>query len=342
MNSLPVPLYMTRYGEAYLGNALDLLKNLPDGMVDLVLTSPPFALQRQKEYGNRDENDYADWLLSFTPEVKRVLKDTGSFVLDLGGAYLKGRPVRSLYNYRVLLRLCDEQGWNLAEEFFWFNSAKLPSPIEWVNKRKIRVKDAVNTIWWLSKTDFPKADVTQVLAPYSDRMKLLLQNGDKYYSPKKRPSGHDISGRFMEDKGGAIPPNLLQIPNTESNSQYLRCCQLVGVSGHPARFPQKLPGFFIQFLTEVGDIVLDIFAGSNTTGAAAESLGRKWIAFEIERNYLAASAFRFLDNVDETLVRSLYAKLSTPSVASMIIPQIILQPHLLDEKEQYILGNNSE
>ena len=337
-----IPLYTTRYGEAYLGDALDLLKCLPDEGIDLVLTSPPFALQRQKEYGNRDESEYMDWLLSFTSEVKRVLKDTGSFVLDLGGAYLKGRPVRSLYNYRVLLRLCDEQSWNLAEEFFWFNPAKLPSPIEWVNKRKIRVKDAVNTIWWLSKSDFPKADVSKVLAPYSDRMKRLLQNGDKYYLPKKRPSGHDISEGFMEDRGGAIPSNFLSIPNTESNSQYLRCCQLVGIKGHPARFPQAIPEFFIRFLTESGDTVLDIFTGSNTTGAEAENLERKWIAFELERDYLAASAFRFLDEVDETFVRSLFTKLSTKDALGVTIPQAAIQAHLFDEKVKYIVESDSE
>lgn len=338
MRILPNPLYTTHFGEAYLGDALNLLRCLPDEAVDLVITSPPFALQRQKAYGNRDESEYVDWLLPFTLEVKRVLKDTGSFVLDLGGAYRKGRPVRSLYNYRLLLRLCDEQGWNLAEEFFWFNPARLPSPIEWVNKRKIRAKDAVNTIWWLSKIDFPKADISQVLVPYSDRMKLLLQNGDKYYSPKKRPSGHDIGKRFTEDKGGAIPPNLLQIPNTESNSQYLRWCQVVGVSGHPARFPQRLPEFFIQFLTDVGDIVLDIFAGSNTSGAAAERLGRKWSAFEIEQEYLATSAFRFIADMHESQATALYRRLATDAATGERIPQSAIQARLLDQEERYIPG----
>ncbi len=334
MRHLPPPLYITAYGEAYVGNALELLSCLQSNSIDLVITSPPFALQRKKEYGNHGQDDYVDWLLGFTLEVKRVLKDTGSFVLDLGGAYRKGRPVRSLYNYRVLIRLCDEQGWNLAEEFFWFNPSKLPSPIEWVNKRKIRAKDAVNTLWWLSKSDFPKADVSRVLVPYSDRMKLLLKNSEKYYSPKKRPSGHDISDRFAEDKGGAIPSNLLQIPNTESNSQYLRYCKLVRTKGHPARFPQKLPEFFIRFLTDVGDTVLDIFAGSNTTGVAAESLGRQWIAFELEQKYLAASAFRFLSGADETTVRNLYAELCAERATNTTIPQVV-QPCLLDERAEY-------
>ncbi len=320
--ALPNPLYTTRYGEAYLGDAIELLKGLADTTIDLVLTSPPFALQRKKEYGNRDEGEYVDWLLSFTAEVKRVLKDSGSFVLDLGGAYLKERPIRSLYNYRVLLRLCDEQGWKLAEEFFWFNPAKLPSPIEWVNKRKIRAKDAVNTIWWLSKSDFPKADISRVLVPYSERMKRLLESGKKYYLPKKRPSGHDISEGFMEDKGGALPSNFLSIPNTESNSQYLRCCQLVNIKGHPARFPPAIPEFFIRLLTDENDTVLDIFAGSNTTGEVAENLGRKWLAFELEQSYLAASAFRFLEKADEVLAHDVYCAISEEGAANVAIPQV--------------------
>lgn len=308
--NLPTPLYETRLGSAFVGDARDLLDALEPGSIDLLVTSPPFALQRQKEYGNLDEIEYVDWLLDFCSKARSVLADTGSLVLDLGGAYRKGRPVRSLYNYRVLVRMCDEQGWNLAEEFFWFNPAKLPSPIEWVNKRKIRAKDAVNTLWWFSKSDFPKADVTKVLTPYSDRMKKLLQDSASFYTPKARPSGHDISGRFDSDNGGAIPPNLLQIPNTESNSQYLRFCKLAGVKGHPARFPAKLPEFFINFLTDPGDVVLDIFAGSNTTGATAESLDRNWIAFELDQKYLAASAFRFVDYLDEVKARSLFEELT--------------------------------
>ena len=307
-------LYETRLGKAFVGDALDLLKRMPAETVDLAITSPPFALQRQKEYGNLGQETYVDWLMTFTDELKRIIKKTGSFVLDLGGAYQKGRPVRSLYNYRILVRLCDEQGWNLAEEFFWFNPSKLPSPIEWVNKRKIRAKDAVNTVWWFSKTDFPKSDVTKVLTPYSERMKALLKDKENFYKPKKRPSGHDISSRFGDNNGGAIPPNLLQIPNSESNSWYLQCCKAVGIKPHPARFPQKLPEFFIRMLTDRGDTVLDFFAGSNTTGATAEMLDRKWMAFENNLGYLAASAFRFNERSSPEKVESLYSKLISEEI----------------------------
>jgi len=312
--------YSTNYGKSYLGDSLELMKSLENNSIDLVLTSPPFALQRKKEYGNKSQNEYVDWLLQFTKEVKRILKDSGSFVIDLGGAYVKGRPVRSLYNYRLLIRMCDEQGWKLAEEFFWYNPAKLPSPIEWVNKRKIRVKDAVNTVWWFSKTDYPKANVQNILVPYSERMKKLLDNAGKYYTPKKRPSGHDIGKGFNTDNGGAIPPNLLQIPNTESNSQYLRYCKKFKVKGHPARFPEKLPEFFIKFLTDKHDIVLDIFAGSNTTGAIAERLKRRWIGFENNQDYLAASVFRFLNNIEESKTKKIFEKLNSKDAKLIDIP----------------------
>jgi len=313
------PLYETELGRAFVGDARDLLAQLENETLDLVLTSPPFALQRQKEYGNEDQSSYVDWLIGFCREVYRVLRPNGSFVLDLGGAYIKNRPVRSLYNYQVLIRLCSQLCFHLAEEFFWYNPAKLPSPIEWVNKRKIRAKDAVNTVWWLSKTDSPKADVRRVLVPYSDRMRKLLKDAERYYSPKKRPSGHDISSHFARSNAGAIPSNLLEIPNTESNSSYLRFCKLAKAEPHPARFPEKLPAFFINFLTDPGDLVLDFFAGSNTTGAAAEKAGRRWIAFESNSDYLAASVFRFVEHLPEDEAVAMHERLRSDPEATVHI-----------------------
>jgi hypothetical protein len=230
--------------------------------------------------------------------------------LTLGVRILKGVPARSLYPFRVLTRFCDELGFVLAEDFYWFNPSKLPSPIEWVNKRKLRAKDAVNTVWWFSKTAWPKANIANVLTPYSERMKKLIADPAAFYTPKKRPSGHDIASAFGKDNAGAIPSNLLQIPNSESNGQYLNGCAAVGVAGHPARFPAKLPEFFIRYLTEPGDLVVDIFAGSNTTGAVAEREGRRWLVFELDLGYLAASAFRFLpqdESAEET--KEIYRKI---------------------------------
>ena len=312
-------LYRTNSGSAYVGDACALMAELPDASVDLVVTSPPFALRRQKTYGNVTEVEYVDWLVPFAREVRRVLKDSGSFVLDLGGAYQAGRPSRSLYNFRVLIRFCDDLGFHLAEDFYWFNPAKLPSPIEWVNKRKIRAKDSVNTVWWFGKASEPKADVRKVLAPYSDRMKKLISDPDSFYRPKKRPSGHDISKGFGVDNGGSIPSNLLSIPNTDSNSFYLRMCKRFGLEKHPARFPEELPTFFIKFLTDPGDLVLDIFAGSNTTGLAAEQLGRRWLAFDSSHEYLRASVFRFIDRESPQAIELILKQISEPQ-ADLMIP----------------------
>ena len=162
--------YTTNQGSAYIGDSLRLIKKLQDNSVNLVITSPPFALLRQKEYGNKNGEEYINWLTQFAEAIMPKLTNDGSFVIDLGGAYQKGKPIRSLYNYKVLIKFCDELGYKLAEEFFWYNSSKLPSPIEWVNKRKIRAKDSVNTVWWFSKGDFPKANIKNVLVPYSDRI----------------------------------------------------------------------------------------------------------------------------------------------------------------------------
>lgn len=303
------PLYHTKNGQAYVGDSLKLLAELPDDSIDLVMTSPPFALRRQKLYGNVEETEYVNWIKPFGKEVFRVLKNSGSFVLDLGGAYRLGIPSRSLYNFRVLLTFCDEIGFHLAEDFYWFNPAKLPSPIEWVNKRKIRAKDSVNTVWWFSKTDAPKADVRKVLTPYSNRMKKLIEDPENFYTPKKRPSGHDISAGFGKDNGGAIPSNLLSIPNTDSNSSYFQLCKELGLERHPARFPSELPAFFIKMLTDEEDVVLDIFGGSNTTGFTAEALNRKWLTFELNQEYLVSSAFRFLEEQSIETVKQVIDKL---------------------------------
>lgn len=304
------PAYSTQLGSMYCADSLEMLAQLPDGSVNLVMTSPPFALQRQKEYGNKEQHEYVEWLAQFAKLVHQKLKDDGSFVVDLGGAYQKGTPVRSLYNFRVLLKFCDDIGFFLAEDFYWHNPSKLPSPIEWVNKRKMRAKDSVDTVWWFSKTEFPKADVTKVLTEYSSRMKKLLEAPEDFYTPAKRPSGHDISSSFGKDNGGAIPSNLLQIPNTESTGHYLSNCKKLGIKGHPARFPAKLPEFFINFLTEPGDLVVDIFGGSNTTGLVAENLARQWLSFEIDKQYVATSVLRFLSGLPERNINEIYQKVA--------------------------------
>ncbi len=287
------PLVSTEHGEAYCGDSSLLMRELlADQSTDLIMTSPPFGLVRKKDYGNEDADRYVAWFEQFAAEFVRILKPKGSLVIDIGAAWKKGSPTKSLYQYELLIMLCRKFGLHLAQDFFWWNPAKLPTPAEWVNIRRVRVKDAVNCIWWLSKSHYPKVNNRRVLQPYSDSMQDLLRNG---YRPKLRPSGHDISDKFQKDNGGAIPPNLIALANTESNGAYQRYCRLNDLPEHPARFPWGLPAFFIRMLTNRGDLVLDPFAGSCMTGAVAEEMGRRWICCELDPKYIAGARGRFLN-----------------------------------------------
>jgi len=292
IQKLPHPYYTTEYGVAYHGDALELSKQIPDDSLSLIMTSPPFALNKKKPYGNVSSEKYIDWFRPFANEFHRILKEDGSLVIHIGGSWEKGRPTRSLYHLELLVDLCRNgtKMFYLAQDFYWFNPARLPSPAEWVTVKRVRLKDAVDPIWWLSKVPNPKADNRNVLVPYSKAMKKLLKNG---YNSGLRPSGHDISDKFQQNHGGAIPPNLLAISNTESNSEYLHSCRAANLPAHPARYPVELPDFFIRFLTDEDDWILDPFAGSNATGQAAEKNLRRWIAFEKEESYLQGSRFRF-------------------------------------------------
>ena len=285
------PHYSTKLGDAYVGDSKELLKALPDCSVSLVLTSPPFALRRKKNYGNVDAENYVEWFRPFSKEVLRVLKDDGSFVIEIGGAWMLGHPTRSIYHYELLIDLVRNVKFHLAQEFFWFNPAKMPGPAQWVTIERIRCTDSVNTIWWLSKTERPKANNRRVLQPYSASMKRLLKEG---YNEGRRPSGHVVSDKWQRNHGGAIPKNLLKISNTASHDIYQRSCREADIPLHPARFPWDLPRFFIEFLTEdPTDLVIDIFAGSNVTGAVAEEINRPWLAFEMREDFLEGSKYRF-------------------------------------------------
>lgn len=287
---IPSLRYSTSLGMAFHGDSLDLMQRLPDECIDVIVTSPPFALRRKKSYGNPPEHEYVEWFMAFASEFKRLLRDDGSLVIEIGGAWLKGTPTRSIYQFRLLVELVDKLGFHLAQDLYWFNRAKLPSPAQWVTVERTRVKDSVTPIWWLSKSTRPRASNKSVLVPYSKSMDRLFARG---YNRGRRPSGHKVGEGFAKRHAGAIPPNLIQVANTRSTDRYQQYCRERGLAIHPARFAREVPDFFVRFLTKPGDIVLDPFAGSNITGSVAEENGRRWIAMELSSEYIAGSVGRF-------------------------------------------------
>lgn len=305
-----VPGYSTDHGRLYVGPAEKLL-TAPAlapwrGQVQLVFTSPPFPLQREKKYGNRTGDDFARWLASFAQPLTEFLTPDGSIVLELGNGWNPGLPTVSTAGLKALLAFQEAAGLHLCQEFVCFNPARLPTPVEWVAVHRVRVKDAFTRVWWLSPTPHPKADNRRVLTEYSESMRRLLRKGT--YTGGKRPSEHRIGAEsFLADNGGAIPPNVvvppgsdqdhvqavLPIPNTTSRHPYHQACRELGLARHPAVMPDQLVEFFVRFLTDAGDVVFDPFAGSNTTGAIAESLGRKWLGVEANADYAETSRVRF-------------------------------------------------
>ncbi len=307
------PYFATDRGAAYLGDSLELLRSLPTGKINLVITSPPYALHFKKAYGNKNKTEYVDWFLPFAREIHRVLKDDGSFVLNIGGSYNSGTPTRSIYHFKLLVALVENLHFHLAQECFWYNPAKMPMPAEWVTVRRIRVRDSVEYVWWFSKTPWPKASNLSVLKEYSQDMIRLNRTGVR---GTVRPSGHVIRRSFSKvDAGGSIPSNvteaalsewpesMLKMGNNSANDAYTLRCKEAGIKIHPARFPAPLPHFFIKMLTDTNDIVVDPFAGSNTTGSVAERLNRRWVVGEAVEEYLKAGIFRFDDNAQQKSLR---------------------------------------
>ena len=312
--SLPTPYFRTELGELHLADAVAQLSSGPldhyHGKVNLLMTSPPFPLNTKKRYGNLQGDAYREWFTGLGPLFENFLAEDGSLVIEIGNAWEAGRPVQSLLHLECLLGLVKNSGLRLIQEFVSYNPSKLPSPAQWVTVNRLRTVDSYTHVWWLAKSDYPKADNSRTLRPYSKSMQRLLAR--QSYNAGDRPSEHRLSeGSFLKDQGGSIahnffeleplvagrdprlPHNVLRFSNTASNDQYMRACREQGVRPHPARMNAGIVSFFVNFLTDPGDLVLDPFAGSNTTGATAEALQRRWLSLEIDPAYAEQSRLRF-------------------------------------------------
>ena len=290
-------VYSTKLGFCLKGKAEEILTK-PDiaesieKQVDLIFTSPPFPLNTKKKYGNLQGDAYVEWLAGFADIFRKLLKPKGSVVIELGNAWEPGKPAMSTLALKALLALLERGKFTLCQQLIWYNPARLPTPAQWVNVERIRLKDAYTHLWWMSKTDRPHADNRQVLTEYSASMKQLLAK--QKYNTGKRPSQHNIGKTsFLTNNAGAIPSNVITLSNTHSNSDYQLYCREHDLQPHPARMPSGLAEFFIKFLTKPDMLVLDPFGGSNTTAAAAEKLGRRWIVVEPNDDYISGSRGRF-------------------------------------------------
>lgn len=296
----PSVRYRTTRGEALHGSIEGFLasqraKDLR-GKVKLIFTSPPFPLNRKKRYGNLVGEEYLAWLSGLAPQFKRLLTEDGSIVVEVGNSWNPGEPTMSTLALEALLAFKRAANLHLCQQFICHNPARLPSPAQWVNIERIRLKDSFTHVWWFAATPRPDACNRRVLQEYSHSMQKLLERGS--YNSGKRPSEHDIGAQsFLTNNGGAIPASVLQFANTQAHDEYLAFCRANGYRPHPARMPPGLAEFFIRLLTRPRNLVFDPFGGSNVTGCASERLKRRWMIVEASDEYLDASEGRFPEGV---------------------------------------------
>lgn len=288
--------YITDHGAMFHGKAERILTSDQfkkyRGRIQLIFTSPPFPLNRKKRYGNFQGERYVNWLASFATIFRDVLRPAGSIVVELGNAWEPGLPVMSTLALKALLAFQEKGDFFLCQQFVAFNKARLPSPAQWVNVERIRVKDAYTHIWWMSPSARPEASNRRVLTEYTPSMRQLLRTGR--YNAGHRPSEHAIGkNSFNRDNGGAIPSNVLEVTNTLAHDPYMDYCRAEGLRFQPSRMPVQIPEFFVKLTTVERDLVLDPFAGSNTTGAAAQHLNRRWVSIEPVEEYVRGSTGRF-------------------------------------------------
>ena len=305
-------IFKNKRGVSYHGDSLELIKSHKfqkkyKGKIDLIFTSPPFNLVSKKKYGNKNGQEYIDWLTEFSEPLTNLLTEKGSLVIEMGNSYEKGEPTFSTIPLESLLSFKNKSNLHLCQEFICHNPSRLPSPAHWVTVKRIRVKDSYTRLWWLSKTPYPKSNNKNILKEYSPSMRKKFMKGKT--NTGKRPSGHNVTNNFMKNNGGSISPNFLEfgdedylfeksenslsIPNSSNQSSYNSFCRENQLEPHPARIQPELIEFFIRFLTDEGDLVFDPFGGSNTTGLVSEKLNRKWVSSDMSIDYIKGSLIRF-------------------------------------------------
>lgn len=299
-NSRPgvmINVFYTPSGDCFLGTFQTVAEAINDGQVNLHFTSPPYPLNTPLAYGNVTSREYVDWFLPLAEQIYRTLADDGSFILNIGSVYRQGVPVLSTHFERLVIALEDKIGFKVAGKFYW--DGNKPPKTNWVTKDRVRVKNSVEEIYWFSKTPFPKANNRNILKPYSESYIKAKQHAEKTgdFVRQRRPN-LSIAPAFNVDNGGAIPGNILTFPYCKDDKDFVKSCYAHGIGKdkiHNARMPIELPEWFIKFLTNTGDLVADLFAGTGTVGKAASNLGRRFLISDRSYWYLKQAHLRFPD-----------------------------------------------
>lgn len=260
------------------GDCLEVLRLMPSDIVNLIVTSPPYADSRKNTYGGIHPDKYVDWFLPISQELKRVLRNDGTFILNIKEKVVNGE--RHTYVLELILAL-KKQGWLWTEEYIWHKKNCVPG--KWSN----RFRDSWERCLQFNKQKKFNMYQEAVMVPTGNWAKSRLKNlseTDKRRDSSKVGSGFGKNISNWIGREMAYPTNVLHLATECSNKN------------HSATFPKELPSWFIKLFTKEGDLVLDPFVGSGTTSVAAKELGRNYVGIEVNNDYyqLALSSINTL------------------------------------------------
>lgn len=293
--------FSTKHGVAIWGHAEDALGKL-DQEITLCITSPPYPLSSARAYGNPDQREIVNFISeSLAPVIERMTPES-SLVLNLSNdIFLPKSPGRSTYLERLTIELEDRYGLGLMDRLVWFNNSKCPGPMRYASGTRQQLNVAWEPVLWFAKDPVRcKSNNRRVLVPHSERQQALIDGGGEQRTTNYGDGAYRLTpGRFSNATEGRIPKNVIPLGHKCPHTQrYRKAMKVAGLPTHGAGFPYALPKFLIEFLTEKGDIVLDLFGGRSMTGRAAEDLERPWLTTECMLEYAVGGSALFNEKDD--------------------------------------------
>lgn len=291
--------FSTELGIAVISKCQNFFSGF-DEPIHLILTSPPYPLQKPRKYGNVDEAHYVDWLCSTIEPVVTCMAPGGSLCLNVSNdIFIKGSPARSLYREKLVIALCERFGLFKLDELVWENPCKPPSPIQWASKKRFHLNVAWEPVYWFTNDPQKlRSDNRRVLQPHKPaHQKFIVAGGVRKPSINSDGSYRKILGAYGNSTSGSIPRNVIkQVHDGYGIASLKRRCNELGIPVHGATMPLKLAEFLIKLTTEPNNLVADPFGGSLTTALAAERHGRRWVATEQYKEYVQGGLERFKMN----------------------------------------------
>lgn len=296
--------FSTKLGAAIWSLSQDVFDTI-DTPITLCLTSPPYPLRTPRAYGNPKLSDYIEFIVENIRPIAKNLVAGGSICLNLSNdIFESGTPARSLYREKLVIALAEELELWKVDELIWANPCKPPGPIQWASKSRQQLNTGYECIYWF--TNSPEnllSDNRRVLQPHSDRHLSYIRSGGAKASGSHSDGAYSTKrGAYSAETAGKIPRNVLLYPhNCPSQSQYKSAARMMGLEVHGAPYPLQLAEFLIRLMTREGDLVVDPFAGSLTTGVGAENLGRRWLVTECMWEYVMGGTTRFAKDLSTGL-----------------------------------------